>query len=103
MGAFGEVAQLVRARRPVPGEPLGVVRAGGLFAAFQQMVERAHARGIRVYGATILPFGGSFYDSPEHEAARRTVNEWIRTGGAFDAVQMGFDGLRMFSKLAFRF
>jgi lysophospholipase L1-like esterase len=50
------------------------------------MVERAHARGIRVYGATILPFGGSFYDSPEHEAARRTVNEWIRTGGAFDAV-----------------
>lgn len=60
--------------------------ARGLIAAYQQMVERAHATGIRVYGATILPFGGSFYDSPEHEEARRTVNEWIRTGGAFDAV-----------------
>jgi lysophospholipase L1-like esterase len=60
--------------------------ARGLIDAYQQMVTRAHARGIRVYGATILPFGESFYDSPEHEAARRTVNEWIRTSGAFDGV-----------------
>jgi lysophospholipase L1-like esterase len=60
--------------------------ARGLIDAYRQMVERAHAKGVRVYGATILPFGGSFYDSPEHEAARRTVNEWIRTGGAIDAV-----------------
>ena len=60
--------------------------ARGLIDAYRQMVERAHAKGVRVYGATILPFGGSFYDSPEHETARRTVNEWIRTGGAFDAV-----------------
>ena len=50
------------------------------------MIARAHAHGIRAYGATILPFGGSFYDSPEHEAARQTVNAWIRTSGAFDAV-----------------
>jgi lysophospholipase L1-like esterase len=60
--------------------------ARGLIDAYRQMVDRAHARGIRVYGATILPFGGSFYDSPEHEAARVAVNEWIRTAGAFDAV-----------------
>jgi lysophospholipase L1-like esterase len=60
--------------------------ARGLIEGFQRMVERAHARGIRVYGATILPFGGSFYDAPDREAARRTVNEWIRTSGAFDAV-----------------
>jgi lysophospholipase L1-like esterase len=39
-----------------------------------------------VYGAPILPFGGSQYGSEAHEAARRTVNQWIRTGGAFDAV-----------------
>jgi lysophospholipase L1-like esterase len=57
-----------------------------LIAAYRTMVERAHAHDIRVYGATIMPFGGSFYDSPEHEAARQTVNEWIRTGGAFNAV-----------------
>ena len=60
--------------------------ARDLIAAYQQMITRARARGIRVYGATILPFGGSFYDSPEHEAARQTVNQWIRTSGAFDAV-----------------
>lgn len=60
--------------------------ARDLIAAYRQMIERGHAHGIRVYGATILPFGGSSYDSPEHEAARRTVNEWIRTSGAFDAV-----------------
>ena len=34
----------------------------------------------------MLPFGGSFYDTPERESARRTVNQWIRTSGVFDAV-----------------
>jgi lysophospholipase L1-like esterase len=57
-----------------------------LIDAYQQMVTRAHARGMRVYGATILPFMGSQYGSPDHEAARQTVNEWIRTSGAFDGV-----------------
>jgi lysophospholipase L1-like esterase len=60
--------------------------ARDLIAAYKQMIDAAHARDILVYGATILPFGGSFYDSPEHEAARSTVNEWIRTSDAFDAV-----------------
>ena len=62
------------------------VVAQRLIEAYQQMVTWAHARDIRVYGATIMPFGDSFYDSPEHEAARQTVNEWIRSSGAFDAV-----------------
>lgn len=57
-----------------------------LIAAFQKMIKQAHAANLRAYGATILPFGGSFYDSPAHEAARETVNNWIRTGGEFDAV-----------------
>ncbi len=62
------------------------VVAQRLIDAYAQMVEDAHAHDILVYGATIMPFGGSFYDSPEHEAARETVNTWIRTGGVFDAV-----------------
>ncbi len=57
-----------------------------LIAAYGEMIRRAHERGIRVYGATILPFGGSQYSSAEHESARATVNDWIRTSGAFDAV-----------------
>ncbi len=60
--------------------------ADPLIAGLQQIAERARARGIKVYGATILPCGGSFYFTPELEAARRKVNDWIRTGGAFDAV-----------------
>ena len=60
--------------------------ARGLIAAYRSIVERAHARGLVAYGATILPFGGSFYDAPFREAARLTVNQWIRGSGAFDAV-----------------
>jgi endo-1,4-beta-xylanase len=60
--------------------------ARGLIAAYAQIVERAHTKGIVAYGATILPFGGSFYDAPYREAARETVNRWMRTSRAFDAV-----------------
>jgi lysophospholipase L1-like esterase len=57
-----------------------------LTAAYARIVERARARGLRVLGATILPFGGSQYDSPARERARQVVNAWIRTAGHFDAV-----------------
>ncbi|GAA2388335.1 SGNH/GDSL hydrolase family protein [Streptomyces glaucosporus] len=63
--------------------------ADDLIAAYDQIVTRAHAQGIEVYGATLLPFGGNgMYDDPAglRERTRRTVNEWIRTGGRFDAV-----------------
>ena len=60
--------------------------ATNLIAAYKTFIEQAHAHHIRVYGATILPFGGSFYDRLEHEAVRATVNDWIRTSGRFDAV-----------------
>jgi len=60
--------------------------AADLIAAYGQFIEKAHAHNIRVYGVPILPFGKSMYSSPEHEAARQTVNEWIRTSGKFDAV-----------------
>jgi lysophospholipase L1-like esterase len=60
--------------------------AADLIAAYQQFIEKAHARNIKVYGVPILPFGRSMYFSAAHEAARQTVNEWIRTSGKFDAV-----------------
>ena len=60
--------------------------ARDLIAAYRQFIEKAHAKNLRIYGATILPFGGSFYDRLGHEAARQTVNDWIRKGGKFDAV-----------------
>ncbi len=69
-----------------PGAEAAAAAAGDLIAAYGQMIDGARAAGIRIYGATLLPFGGSFYDSADHEAARKTVNEWIRSGGRFDAV-----------------
>jgi len=60
--------------------------AGQIIRADEEIIRRAHARQIRVYGATITPFGKSFYDSPAHEANREAVNRWIRTNGQFDAV-----------------
>jgi lysophospholipase L1-like esterase len=60
--------------------------ATNLISAYTQFIQQAHAQHILVYGATILPFGKSFYDSPAHETARETVNQWIRTSGNFDAV-----------------
>jgi len=63
-----------------------------IIAAYQQIILRAHSHKIRVYGATITPFGGSFYSTPEGERARRTVNQWIRTSDRFDAV-IDFDAV----------
>ena len=57
-----------------------------LIAAFSQIIQRAHAHGIRVFGATIMPVGESFYYNAEVESARQKINNWIRTGGQFDAV-----------------
>ena len=60
--------------------------ASNLIAAYQEFIDKAHARNIRVYGVPILPFKGSGYDNPARLAARNTVNDWIRTSGKFDAV-----------------
>jgi lysophospholipase L1-like esterase len=60
--------------------------AQDLIAAFGQMIDSAHAKDILVYGATLLPFGGSFYDSPDHQTAWQMVNDWIRNSGRFDTV-----------------
>lgn len=70
-------------------EPAQMQVVDDLIAAYEQIVVRAHAQGILAYGATLLPFGGNEeYDDRAglRAAARRAVNEWIRTGGAFDAV-----------------
>lgn len=55
-----------------------------IIGAFQKMIKQAHAQNIRVYGATITPFGGNGYYSVAHEATRGEVNKWIRTPGNFD-------------------
>jgi lysophospholipase L1-like esterase len=59
-----------------------------IIAAYEQIVLRAHAHGIRVFGGTLTPFAGSSYykPGPISEADRLAVNQWIRAPGHFDAV-----------------
>jgi lysophospholipase L1-like esterase len=66
--------------------PQDRITADDIILSYRQIIARAHARGIRVIGATILPYKGAFYWSPEGEAARQAVNRFIRSGGAFDGV-----------------
>ena len=60
--------------------------ADQLITAYQSFITQAHASNLRIYGVPILPFGGSSYESAIHQTARDTVNAWVRTSGAFDAV-----------------
>jgi lysophospholipase L1-like esterase len=66
-----------------PTEP---VTADALIAADKQIIERAHAKGIKVYGATLTPYRGAHYFMPDGEKVREALNDWIKTGGAFDGV-----------------
>jgi lysophospholipase L1-like esterase len=65
-----------------------------VLAAYQQIIVRAHAHGLRVYGATITPYVGSgyYHPGPLSEADRQAVNAWIRAAGHFDAV-IDFDAV----------
>ena len=60
--------------------------ATNLVNAYTQFANKARARGIRAYGATITPFGGSGYYNTLHEQERQFVNAWFRTNTVFDGV-----------------
>lgn len=70
-----------------------------LVAGYRQLIVRAHARGIRIVGATLTPFEGALPGTPldnyfdaAKDVLRRQVNAWIRESGEFDAV-VDFDAL----------
>jgi lysophospholipase L1-like esterase len=60
--------------------------AADLIAGHKQLIARAHARGLKIYGGTLTPYEGAGYFTPEGEAKRQALNEWIRTSGAYDGV-----------------
>jgi lysophospholipase L1-like esterase len=63
-----------------------LVTAQDLIMGLQQIIERAHQHGIRVFGATLTPYEGADYYTTNGEATRQAVNQWIRTCGDFDGV-----------------
>ena len=60
--------------------------AEDLIAAYAQLIERAHARGVRVIGATLTPYWGAGYYTDVGEAKRQALNDWIRTSPLIDGV-----------------
>ncbi len=73
------------------GEP--APEAKDIIAGYEQLITRAHMHGMKIYGATLTPFEGTFAGGPlatyyneDKEAKRVAVNEWIRTSGKFDGV-----------------
>ena len=71
------------------GNPAQVVTAEQIIQGHRQIINRARAMGLRVYGGTLFPVEG--YPFPgfwtlEMEEKRQAVNRWIRTSNAYDAV-----------------
>ncbi|RAG84560.1 SGNH/GDSL hydrolase family protein [Streptacidiphilus pinicola] len=65
------------------GTPLTVAE---LIDGYRTLIGQAHAAHVRIIGATLLPIQGNGYYTPTAETLRQTVNQWIRTSGAFDGV-----------------
>jgi lysophospholipase L1-like esterase len=65
------------------GAPL---TAQGLIEGYRNLIDQAHAAGVRIIGATMLPDFGNGYYSDSAEAIRQAANHWIRTSRAFDGV-----------------
>ena len=78
--------------RTIEGVMRPMVSAQALIAGYQQIITRAHERGIKVIGATLAPFRGSLFFLEEKEAVRLAVNQWIRASGEFDSV-IDFDSV----------
>jgi lysophospholipase L1-like esterase len=75
-------------------EPGGIVRtADEIIGGYKQLIERAHLRSIKVIGSPLTPFENAFagrpnqgYFTPDKEAKRLAVNDWIRSSAAFDGI-----------------
>jgi lysophospholipase L1-like esterase len=69
-----------------PNQPDYHLTAEDLEQGFSQLAARAHQHGIKIFGATVTPYGGAGYSTEKGEQIREAVNTWIRTSGVFDGV-----------------
>ncbi|HEY6341947.1 MAG TPA: SGNH/GDSL hydrolase family protein [Bryobacteraceae bacterium] len=86
--SINDIGQGLRSNAPAAD----AVTAEDLTTGLHQMIERAHAHGIRVMGATLTPFEGAAYYGDRGEEVRQAVNRWIRTSSEFDSV-VDFDAV----------
>jgi lysophospholipase L1-like esterase len=82
------INDLGMARNPRPS-------VADLVGGHLQLIERAHARGLKIFGATLLPYEGTIfpeYYSSEGDAVRQKFNDWLRTSKAYDGL-IDFDAI----------
>ena len=72
--------------------PAEFVTVDQIIQGHRQLIARAHARGLKIYGGTLTPFGGFALSSSLKEEMRQKVNDWIRASGEYDDV-IDFDEL----------
>ena len=97
----GGIAALARLQRDVLAQPgvrtvivlegINDIKSGtsadSVIAGLQQIAAECHAAGLRILVGTITPFAGYSAYTAAYEAARESVNSYIRSnGGAFDGV-----------------
>ena len=64
----------------------GPETAANVIEVYRNIIAQAHAKGIKVIGATVMPFKHNGYYTESREEGRRILNNWIRNGGEFDGL-----------------
>jgi lysophospholipase L1-like esterase len=67
----------------------GGATAAQVIDGMREIIRRVHARGVKIIGATLTPARGTafgLYGTPETDARRRAVNDFVRNSGLFDGV-----------------
>jgi lysophospholipase L1-like esterase len=64
----------------------GPLTAADIIGAYQDLIRRAHAKGLKIFLGTLVPYEGAKYSHPQGERVREEVNAWIRKGQGFDGV-----------------
>jgi lysophospholipase L1-like esterase len=68
-------------------DPNPDVSPSQIIAGYGQIIAKVHARGLKIIGGTLTPFKGAFFGwTPELEAKREAINDFIKQSGEFDGV-----------------
>ncbi|MGW5866175.1 SGNH/GDSL hydrolase family protein [Streptomyces sp. NPDC055239] len=66
-------------------KPAPKVSADELIAGHRKLIRAAHAKGVKVVGATLLPLGGSDHYGERAAKVSDEFNEWVRSSGEYDS------------------
>jgi lysophospholipase L1-like esterase len=69
-----------------PKSPSDSITVQQMISAYKLLIERCHAKGLKIYGATLTPDLGSRYANQTEANMRDAINIFIRTPGNFDGV-----------------